>query len=149
MDEKDSYQIFLSYTRKDKVESLYNKLVEAGYKPWMDTKDILPGEKWEISLKGAIKNSAFFLACLSGNSVSKRGYVQKEIRYALDALDEMLDEDICLIPVRLEECEVHEKVNYYRLKAVALESGCKPAKDRRRYESPHRGVLYLGARYIA
>ena len=41
------------------------------------------------------------------------------------------------------------EVNYYRLKAVALESGCKPAKDRRRYESPHPGVLYLGARYTA
>jgi len=112
MDEKCSYQIFLSYARADReyVESLYNKLDIAGYKPWMDTKNILPGEKWEISIKRAIKNSAFFLACLSTNSVSKRGYVQKEIRYGLNALDEMLDEDIYLIPVRLEECEVHENL---------------------------------------
>jgi len=41
------------------------------------------------------------------------------------------------------------EVNYYRLKAVALKPGCKPAKDHCLYESPHRGVLYLGARYTA
>lgn len=110
--EKGSYQIFLSYARADEeyVESLYNKLVKAGYKPWMDTKDLLPGERWEISIKRAMKKSAFFLACLSKNSVSKRGFLQKEIRYAMDVMEGMLDEDIYLIPVRLEECEVHENL---------------------------------------
>jgi len=106
------FQLFLSYTRQDedKVEWLYNKLEEAGYKPWMDTKVILGGENWEIGIKKAIKESVCFLACLSKNSVSKRGVVQKEIRYAMDVLEGMLDKDIYLIPVRLEECEVPEKL---------------------------------------
>jgi isopentenyl diphosphate isomerase/L-lactate dehydrogenase-like FMN-dependent dehydrogenase len=55
-DKRNSYQIFLSYAREDReyVESLYDKLVNAGYKPWIDTKDILPGEKLEISIQRAI-----------------------------------------------------------------------------------------------
>ena len=38
-------QIFLSYAREDaeRVENLYQKLSDAGFKPWMDKKDILGG----------------------------------------------------------------------------------------------------------
>ncbi len=41
------------------------------------------------------------------------------------------------------------EVNYYRLKAVALGSGCKPAKDRQLCENRHLEALYLGVRCIA
>ena len=43
-------------------------------------KDILPGELWVNSIQTAIQNSDFFLACLSKNSVDKRGMLQKEIK---------------------------------------------------------------------
>jgi hypothetical protein len=105
-------QIFLSYAREDKerVQNLYQKLSEAGFNPWMDTEDILPGEKWQPSIKKAIRHSAFFVACLSTHSVNKRGFLQKEIRQALDVWEEKLDSDIYLIPARLESCEVPEKL---------------------------------------
>jgi hypothetical protein len=105
-------QIFLSYAREDKekVENLYQKLSETGFKPWMDTKDILPGERWPSSIRRAIRGSDFFLACLSANSIEKRGWVQREIKQALDILQGMLDRDIYLIPVRLEDCEVPESL---------------------------------------
>ena len=101
-------QVFLSYAREDEetVENLYQKLSDAGFKPWMDKKDILPGENWKSSVQTAIRRSDFFLACLSANSVSKRGFLQKEIKDALDIWQEKLDSDIYLIPVRLEDCEV-------------------------------------------
>lgn len=103
-------QIFLSYANEDQkeVEKLYDDLSSAGFKPWMDKKDILPGEKWKLSIRKAIRDSDFFVVCLSSNSVNKRGFLQKEIRAALDILDEMLDSDIYLIPMRLEDCEVPE-----------------------------------------
>jgi hypothetical protein len=105
-------QIFLSYAREDgeKVEKLYQKLSDAGFKPWMDKKDILPGEKWELAIQKAIQHSDFFLVCLSKNSVGKRGWIQREIREALHVLKGMLDSDIYLIPVRLEDCEVPESL---------------------------------------
>jgi len=109
-------QIFLSYAREDeeKVERLYQKLSDAGFKPWMDKKDLLPGEKWELTIQRAIQCSDFFLACLSENSVNKRGVIQKEIKYALDTWKELLDSDIYLIPVRLEDCEVPESLRDFQ-----------------------------------
>lgn len=109
---KASAQIFLSYAREDKekVEALYQKLSDAEFKPWMDEKDILPGERWESCVQRAIQDSDFFLACLSTNSVNKRGFLQKEIRAALSIWQEKLDSDIYLIPVRLDDCEVPESL---------------------------------------
>jgi len=118
-------QIFLSYARKDKekVENLYQKLSDAGFKPWMDTKDILPGEKWKLAIQKAILDSDFFLACLSANSVNRRGFLQKEIKNALDIWQEMLDSDIYLIPVRLEDCEAPESLGDFQWVNLFEEGG--------------------------
>lgn len=43
---------------------------------------------------------------LSEISVSKRGYIQKEFKIALSALDEMPNDSVFLIPVRLDDCKV-------------------------------------------
>src|SRR5438128_1134902 len=96
---KANISIFLSYAREDqkRVGDLYQRLSDVGFKRWMGTRDILPGEKWEYSIEKAIRGADIFLACLSENSVSKRGLVQKEIRIALDISQKMLEGDIYLI----------------------------------------------------
>jgi len=113
---KVTVQVFLSYAREDKgeVEKLYQKLSDAGFKPWIDKRDILPGENWKFSIQQAIQRSDFFLVCLSANSVNKRGFLQKEIRDALDIWQQMLDSDIYLIPVRLADCEVPESLRKFQ-----------------------------------
>ena len=118
-------QVFLSYAREDekKVVILYQRLFDDGFKPWMDTKDILPGEKWRFSIQKAIRRSDFFLACLSAKSVSKRGFLQKEIKDALDIWQKMLDSDIYLIPVRLEDCEVPETLHDFHWVNLFEEDG--------------------------
>src|SRR5262245_56262784 len=112
MPEKSTARIFLSYEHGDseRVDRLYELLKGAGYQPWMDKKDILPGEKWQDAIKKAIKNSDFFLACLSGTSVDKRGMLQREIKLALEQLEERMSTDIWLIPVRLEDVELPEEL---------------------------------------
>lgn len=109
-------QIFLCYARLDKrkVEALYARLSDSGFKPWMDKRDILPGEIWEAAIQKAIRRSDFFLVCLSANSVNRRGQIQKEIREALDIWKEKLDSDIYLIPARLEDCEVPEDLRHFQ-----------------------------------
>jgi len=108
--------IFLSYARedRDKVENLHGRLSDAGFKPWMDTKEILPGEAWAFGIQKAIRSSDFFLACLSPNSVSKRGSLQTEIRDALRIWQEKLESDIHLIPVRLEDCQIPESLRDFQ-----------------------------------
>ncbi len=112
---KATAQIFLSYAREDEeeVERLYQKLSEAGFKPWVDTKDILPGEIWQTSIQKAIRRSDFFLVCLSAKS-AKRGWIQREIKQALNIWQEKLDSDIYLIPVRLEDCPAPERLSKFQ-----------------------------------
>lgn len=60
----------------------------------------------------AIKNSSIFLALLSHNSISKRGFVQKELKIAIEVLDEFSPSDIFIIPVRIDEVEpIEEKLS--------------------------------------
>ena len=100
--------IFLSYAREDeaRVVALYDSLAAAGYKPWLDIKDVLPGERWELTIEQALQQAGAILICLSPNSVRKRGWVQREIRRAGKRAEAMLDDDIILIPVRLEPCDL-------------------------------------------
>jgi hypothetical protein len=118
-------QIFLSYAREDeeRVEDLYQELSNAGFKSWMDKKDILPGEEWELTIQKAIRRSDFFLACLSTNSVTKRGFLQKEIHLALDIWQEKLEDDIYLIPARLEDCEVPGRLRKFQRVDLFKEDG--------------------------
>jgi hypothetical protein len=118
-------QVFLSYARGDeeKVKNLYRKLSNAGFKPWMDTKDVLPGELRKPSRQKAIRRSDFFLTCLSANSIDKRGFLQKEIKDALDIWQRMFDSDIYLIPVRLEDCEVPESLRDFQWVNLFEEDG--------------------------
>jgi hypothetical protein len=51
---------------------------------------------------------------VSKASVTKAGYVQKELRKALDVADEQPEGVAYLIPVRLEECEVPERLSQWQ-----------------------------------
>ncbi len=105
-------RIFLCHAHEDKerVRDLYHQLKEAGYHPWLDEEDLLPGADWRFEIRRAIRSSKLFLACLSKESIDKQGYVQKEIKIALDVLDEMPEGKIYLIPVRLEACTVSDRL---------------------------------------
>lgn len=113
-------QIFLSYTRDDeeKIIALYAQLSEAGFSPWIDRKNILPGADWAHSIEQAIQQCDFFFICLSKKSANRRGEVQKEVRLAFEKQKGMLPGDIYLIPIKLEECEIPEQ--FSRLQVISL-----------------------------
>lgn len=102
-------RVFISYARQDLDAAirLYNDLSsKTDLKPWFDKEDLLPGQSWDLEIRKAIKNSRYFIALFSSISVSKRGYVQKEFRKAIDTFDEFPEGEIFAIPVRLDECEI-------------------------------------------
>jgi DNA-binding Lrp family transcriptional regulator len=103
-----SPKVFISYAREDKDEvcNLYEFLKQNGLSPWFDDYNLLPGEDWNFKIERAIEKSDFVIICLSQNSVTKRGYIQKEMRKAQSVLEEIPEGDIFIIPIRLEECEV-------------------------------------------
>src|SRR4051812_8391244 len=100
--------IFLAHATEDKpqVRKLHRELQAAGFSPWLDEVDLLPGQNWQLEIPRAIKQSAIFIACMSKRSVLKQGYVQKEFRLALNALAERPPSGIYFIPLRLDECEL-------------------------------------------
>ena len=109
-------KVFLCHSSSDKpsIRELYVKLFSDGLQPWLDEKDILPGEQWEEAIRKAIRASDMVLVCLSMTSVSKRGFLQKEINSVLDVADEQPEGTIFLIPVRLEPCDVPPRLSKWQ-----------------------------------
>jgi len=99
-------KIFISYAREDQqiAKKLYHDLKNFGLEPWLDIEHLHPGQQWKSVINHVIKTSSYFFALLSSYSVSKKGYVQKELKVALDLFDEFPQTSSYLIPVRIEHC---------------------------------------------
>jgi hypothetical protein len=100
--------VFLCHAHEDRptVESIGGQLWQDGYLTWFDKKDLLPGDSWQEMIEEAIEKADFFLAFLSKNSVSKTGFVQREIKYALQQRDLRPLRQRYIIPILLEECDL-------------------------------------------
>ena len=107
-----SLKVFLCHSSNDKeaVRTLYGRLYADGFEPWLDEENLLPGQEWELEIEKAVRSSDAVIVCLSRSSITGRGYVQKEIKYALDVADEQPEGSIFLIPAKLEECEVPNRL---------------------------------------
>jgi len=138
-------RVFLCHSSSDKpaVRALYRRLRTDGFQPWLDEEDLLPGQTWEYEIQQAVRSADVVLVCLSSRSVNKAGFVQKEIKFALDVADQKPEGEIFLIPVKLETCEIPERlrrwqwVDYFDaqghnrlLGALRVRFGCLGAEER-------------------
>jgi SOS-response transcriptional repressor LexA len=89
----------------------------------------MPGQEWDLEIRKAVRNSDTVLVCLSKSSTTKEGYIQKEIRFALDIADEKPEGTIFLIPVRLEECNVPSRISRYQWVDLFEKSGYSKLKE--------------------
>jgi cold shock CspA family protein len=99
--------VFISYAKEDRrvAERLHRDLKSAGIVPWLDIHDLLPGQHWEIEVEAAIRRCRYFIALQSALSVGKKGHVQKELRRALEIAEEYKEDEVFIIPVRIDDCE--------------------------------------------
>jgi hypothetical protein len=104
-------RVFISYARQDSeaANRLYDDLKISGLEPWLDTESLLGGENWRIAIKEAISNSRYFIPLLSSNSLEKIGYVQRELKEALEIRLEFPQSKRFIIPARLDESEVNDE----------------------------------------
>lgn len=109
-------QVFLCHATGDKpkIRELYRRLRNDRVDTWLDEENLLPGHEWQIEIPKAVRSSDVVIVCLSKGSITKEGYVQKEIRQALDVADEKPDGTIFIIPLKLEECEVPERLKKWQ-----------------------------------
>lgn len=116
MTQNKNDRIFISYAKEDikLAERLYDFLLSKNYDPWLDKKKLNGGQNWEFQINDALHKADFIIVLLSQTSVSKRGFVQKEFRKALDYCEYKLDSDIYVIPLKIEECEVPIKLQKFQ-----------------------------------
>jgi hypothetical protein len=100
--------IFLSYASPDyeRVHTYFTRLVADGLDPWFDKEKLVAGQNWDFEIKRALARAEIIVVFLSENSISRRGYVQREIRIALDQAQNKLHDDIYVIPVMLDEVPI-------------------------------------------
>lgn len=101
-------RVFLCHSSADKpaVRELYQKLRnESWLEPWLDEEELFPGMDWNMEIEKAVEAADAIIVCLSKGSITKEGYVQRELRIVLDFADYKPEGTIYILPVRLEECE--------------------------------------------
>jgi TIR domain len=118
-------RIFLCHAQADKpaVRELYRRLQHDGFEPWLDERDLVGGQKWREEIPRAVRTADFVLVCLTQQAVTKEGYVQKEIKFALDIADEKPEGAIFLIPIKLAECSIPQRLSEFHCINLFDENG--------------------------
>ena len=110
-------EVFFCHSKKDgeRVKLLYEALKkESDINPWFDQINLLPGDNWDQEIEKAVKNSDVVIVCLSEQALTRDGYVHKELRIALDTADRKPDGTVYIIPLRLENCRVPERLTRWQ-----------------------------------
>jgi hypothetical protein len=104
---------FISYVREDsrRVDWLQQELEAAGIPVWRDTADLWPGEDWRAKIRQAITDDALvFIACFSRANLARlKTYQNEELILAIEQLRLRRPDDLWLIPVRLDECDIPDR----------------------------------------
>lgn len=102
-------RVFICHASQDKpiVRELYQRLLaEDWMDPWLDEDKLLPGQDWNLEIEKAVESADAVIVCVSSISISKEGYIQKELRRVLRIAEEKLEGAIFVLPVRLDNCEI-------------------------------------------
>jgi hypothetical protein len=106
-------RVFIAYVEEDLryAKRLYRAFEKSGFRPWLDKKKLMPGQNWPRAIETAIQTSDFFVACFSRRASSKRGSFHSELRYALFCAARVPLDEIFLIPLRLDDCDVPPRIS--------------------------------------
>lgn len=116
MPEPRPLKVFLCHAREDKpqVRELYRRLHADGIEVWLDERSLLPGQDWKVEIPKAVRESDVVIVCMSPVSARKEGFVQAEINFALDMALQKPEGTIYIVPAKLEECEVPDKLSRWQ-----------------------------------
>lgn len=107
-------RVFISYASQDleSVRSLYRKLRrEPDLDLWFDKESLIPADNWQFEIRRAIQSSDMVVICLSKRSVRRRGFVQREIKWALEVAAQQPAGTTAILPVKLEPCMVPKRLS--------------------------------------
>ena len=104
--------VFLCHSSSDKkyVRRLDRRLRGDKIRTWLDERELLPGQEWDPAIRQAVRAADVVVVCLSSASIDRSGYIQKEIRHVLDVADEQPGGVIFVIPAKIEDCQVPDRL---------------------------------------
>lgn len=113
-EKKKPFRVFLCHAHRDasSVHDLYLRLTGDGIDAWLDKEKLLPGSNWEHEIAKGVREADVVIICLSKH-FNQSGFRQKEVRLALDTAMEKPDDEIFIIPARLEECDTLESLKQW------------------------------------
>ena len=99
--------VFLCYAKEDTeiARKMYDGLSDHGINVWFDEESLMVGDNWEKEIHRAIRESDYFIVLMSRKSVSRIGYLNREIRLALDTYRNRPPGETYIIPALTEACE--------------------------------------------
>ena len=100
-------KVFISYphTHVSQALEIYQFLERSGVVPWLDRKMLQGGDDWEHEIKKAVASACAVVVLLTPG-FNKKGFRQKEVRWALEALEERPPGSGFIIPFALSPCEL-------------------------------------------
>lgn len=109
-------KIFISHASEDKddAEFIYNFLKSNHYEPWLDFKALKVGMQWDYEIEQALRESDFIIILLSKIATNKRGYIQREIKRMDRYAEEKLSDDIYILPILIDDCEIPRSLSKYQ-----------------------------------
>ena len=110
-------KVFLCHSSNDKpaVREIYQRLKsETWIELWLDEEELYPGQDWDLEIEKAVEKTDAVLVFLSNNSVSKEGYVQRELRMILRMAEMKPEGAVFSIPLRLEDCSVPRRLSMWQ-----------------------------------
>jgi len=112
--------VFLIHAHSDRdiVHKLYTRLNSDGIHVWLDAEQLQPGQDWQHEIRNAILKSDVIVVCLSRGFDKQQGYRHEELKLAFEKANFLPDDEVFIIPVRLEECDMPEPLR--RLHRVDL-----------------------------
>ncbi|HEY1935527.1 MAG TPA: toll/interleukin-1 receptor domain-containing protein [Acetobacteraceae bacterium] len=119
-------RIFFIYAREDaaKARQLADWLRDAGFEPWLDVEQILPGQMWRRATSEALEGSAAALVLISKDFAQKE-YARLELKHALEVLQSRKEDSSPILPVRLDDSEVPDLLKDIQWVDLRTEGGKK------------------------
>jgi len=124
---KIQLKVFLCHSHNDSeaVHVLWLRLKKSGIDAWLDMENLQPGQHWQHEIRKVILNSDVVIVCLSQCFNQQQGYRHEELKIALDKAKLFNDNEIFIIPVRLEKCDMPESLCHLHRVDLFADGGYK------------------------
>lgn len=100
-------------------------MVKDGIDAWLDLEKLQPGQDWQKEIRKAILQSDVILVCLSRVFDKQHGYRHEELKLALEKANFILGDQIFIIPIWLEKCDMPESLCHLHRVDLFVSGGYK------------------------